>query len=102
MNSSDSSTRRQRRPQLTPELLEDRSLKTGGAGGTFAVINGDITTAYQPAQIKFTIDPTHFTVPKGKFTLGIDVVAANSSTVQPEIFSVDDANDRVVAARHAA
>ena len=77
--------RRKTSPRLQPEQLESRELLTGGAGNTFAIIPGAITKANQPAVIKFTIDPTHFTIPKGKFTLGVDIVKDPSSTLKPMI-----------------
>ena len=79
-----------RRPKARPcaESLESRSLLTGGAGSTFALVPGTIAQAGGTAEVKFTVDPTHFTMPKGKLTLGVDIVAASGSTVAPKIVGV--------------
>jgi hypothetical protein len=69
---------------------------TGGAGDTFAIVRGDITTANQPAAVKFTIDPSHFTLPGGRLALGIDVVPATGSNAKPLIVSVDDPQGKIV------
>ena len=44
MNPTQSSKRRRRNLQLGAEALESRELLTGGAGNTFAIIPGAITT----------------------------------------------------------
>lgn len=98
MNPSKPSKRRRRVMQLAPEALETRALLTGGAGNSFAIIPGAITTANQPAVIKFTIDPTHFTVPHGKFTLGIDIATdtTNSPKLGATILGVQSSNGKAV------
>ena len=52
--------------------------------------------------VKFTIDPTHFTIPKGKFTLGVDIVKDPTSTLKPMIGAVDNANGiAVMGVKHS-
>ncbi|MCA1684895.1 MAG: hypothetical protein LC745_02695 [Planctomycetia bacterium] len=105
MNPSQSSKRRRRETTLAPESLETRDLMTGGMGNTIAVIPGSVTKANQTAAIHFTIDPAHFTLPKGKFMLGIDIAAPSGSTLKPQIASVSNpngSNDPVVHSRYAA
>ena len=81
---------RRRCPKARPcaEVLESRSLLTGGAGNTFALFPATIATPGGTAAVKVTIDPAHFTRPNGKLTLGIDVVAATGETVTPRIIGV--------------
>lgn len=93
MNPSKSSPRRRRNLSLGAEALESRELLTGGAGNTFAIIPGTISTTDGTTSINFTIDPTHFNLPKRAFTLGIDVIAASGSTINPMISSVFGHND---------
>jgi Dockerin type I domain len=88
MNSSQSSTRRRCAVRLTPEVLESRELLTGSGGNTFAVLPGTITKVGGTAEVKFTIDPSHFTIPKKGLLLGIDVAPDPSGTLQPEITGV--------------
>ncbi|GAC1451740.1 MAG: hypothetical protein NVSMB9_36690 [Isosphaeraceae bacterium] len=97
MNPSHPSNRRRRESGPAPEVLESRSLMTGGAGNTFAILSGEITKPNQPAAIKFTIDPAHFTIPKGKFILGIDVAPDPNSGLSPRIVSLSDAKGHVVS-----
>jgi len=87
-----------RRPKAQPcaEGLESRSLLTGGAGSTFALMPGTIAQPGGAAEIKFTVDPTHFTLPKGKLTIGVDVVAAGGATVTPKIVGVLGPDGQVV------
>jgi hypothetical protein len=104
MNPSHPSKRRRREVSLAAETLETRELLTGGAGSTFAILPGQITASDQPTVIKFTIDPSHFTVPKrGRFTLGIDVAADSTNTttgtapaLAPLIVGVQSADGRAV------
>lgn len=99
MHPTDHPKRPRRTPALAAEALETRSLLTGGQGSTFAIVSGAIAKANQPVEVKFTIDPAHFTVPKGKFTLGIDVAGDNSAgkSVKPVILGVQTDSGRVVA-----
>jgi hypothetical protein len=96
MNPSNPSSRRRQNARLAPEILESRELLTGGAGDTFAIIPGTIAKANEPAAIKFTIDPAHFVIPKGVFTLGVDVVAQSGSSLKPLISSVNGPNGAIV------
>jgi hypothetical protein len=88
MNPSNSSPRRRRNLSLGAEALESRELLTGGAGNTFAIIPGTVSTANGTTAINFTIDPTLFHLPKRAFTMGIDVIPASGSTINPLISSV--------------
>ena len=109
MTPTQRSTRRPRSARFAPEALESRALLTGGAGSTFAIDSGTIAAANTPTAIKFTIDPSHFTIPKGRLTLGIDVVggssssssAATTSTIKPLIATVLDPNGRPLHTTHA-
>ena len=87
--------RKERKARIGAEQLEARELLTGGAGNTFAIMNGSVTTSGETAAVSFTIDPSNFTLPKGKLALGIDVVAANGSNLKPLISSVDDPHGNI-------
>lgn len=90
MNPSQPS-RRQRATVLATERLEGRELMTGGTGNSFALVSGTVATAgLRPTAVKVTIDPSHFTIPKGQFTLGIDVVPSSGSKIKPQIVAVED------------
>jgi hypothetical protein len=91
---------RRRRAALNPEILEDRSLMTSGAGSMFAVMPGTVT-AGKVSTVSFTIDPSHFTLPKGKFDIGIDITPAAKSTVKPVILSVVDSSGHAIRTPHA-
>ena len=88
MDPTHTAKRRRRDVQLAAEDLESRNLMTAGAGNTFAIVPGTVATAGGTTAIKFTIDPAHFTMPKGKITLGIDVVAQSGTTAKPVIKAV--------------
>lgn len=96
MSTNHPTTRRRRETQFAPEALETRSLLTAGAGNTFAIVSGEITKAGQPAAVKFTIDPTHFHLPKGRFTLGIDVASDPTAKLVPQISAVSDSKGHPV------
>ncbi len=100
MNPTQPSKRRRRDIQLGAETLEAREMLTGGIGDTIAVITGAVTKAGQPAAIQFTIDPAHFTLPRGKLVLGIDIASASGSTLKPQIASVDRPNGAPVRVTH--
>jgi hypothetical protein len=89
MNPSRSSTRR-RHFQLAPECLESRALMTGGAGDTFAIVPGTIANPGGTISIPITLDPSHFTMPKGKITIGVDIVPASGSSFKGIVRSVTD------------
>jgi hypothetical protein len=99
MNPTNPSPRR--RPRATPsaEVLETRSLLTGGAGNTFALTPGMIAQAGGTAALRFTIDPGHYSKPSGRPVLGIDITAQDQSQVDPQIVSVAEA--RTVTAQAA-
>lgn len=102
MNPSQASMRKKRETALVAEALESRSLLTAGAGNTFAIIPGSIAKMGDVTAIKFTIDPAHFRMPKGKFTLGIDIAPDPTSALKPMIVGVKAANGRpVVPTSHA-
>ena len=88
MNPSDLSDRQRRRACPSVDALETRELLTGGTGNTFAIFPGVIAKASESAAVKFTIDPTHFTVPKGRMTIGVDIVKDPSANLDPEIKSI--------------
>jgi hypothetical protein len=90
------SKRRRKTAQPQPELLEGRSLMTGGVGDTFAMIPGTISQAGGTTSISITIDPSAFTMPKGKMTIGIDIAPQSGSSVAPLIKSIDDPHGNVV------
>ncbi len=100
MNPSQPSKRRRREFQLAPEVLESREMLTGGIGDTFAVIPGSVSKAGQITAIKFTIDPAHFTIPKGQLTLGLDVAAQSGSTVNAQIVGLTGPNGQAVPVTH--
>jgi hypothetical protein len=93
---SKTSSRRRQKATLCPEVLETRSLMTGGAGNTFALIPGTIDTPGGTATVPITIDTTHFTLPKGRLALGIDVVPEAGSTLQPLIQAVNNPHGTIV------
>jgi hypothetical protein len=79
------------------ESLEGRQLLTGGAGSTFAIVPGNITKAGGSATFSFTIDPTHFTMPKsGRMLLGVDIATESGATVRPVISAVTDVQGQPV------
>ena len=96
MNPSKHSSRRRRTIGLGAEALESRSLMTGGAGNTFAIIPGTITKPGDTVTIPFTIDPANFTLPKHKIVMGIDVVPQTGSNLKPLIISVTDPHKTIV------
>ena len=87
MNPFRSNPRRRRKMEFSPELLETRELLTGG-NVTFAILPGTITDPNGTATIQFTVDSSHFTLPRHAFTLGIDVVADSGSMKSPSIESL--------------
>jgi hypothetical protein len=94
---------RRHRRNLSPrtESLEDKTLLSAGMGSTFAIDPGIITKAGGSSTIKFTINPSDFTAPKGgKIVLGIDVAANSGSSVKPAIVSVTSNNGRGVRVQH--
>ena len=85
------------RHKATPQLdaLENRSLLTGGAGSTFAIMQSTIQTQGGTVDIPITIDPSHFTAPKsGRLIIGFDVAPTNSSNAKPVIVQVLDQNGK--------
>ena len=85
-------------PRVEGQALESRRLMTGGMGSTFALIPGAISTPGGSADVKVTINPTLFTIPKGHFKLGVDVVPATTGTTfMPKIGAVINGDGRVVA-----
>lgn len=88
MNPTNARPRRRPRVTPSPEVLETRSLLTGGAGNTFALVPGTIAQAGGAASLQFTIDPGHFSKPAGSVVLGIDITGQSNSQVDPRIVSV--------------
>ena len=90
MNPNRAKTQTRRRPlfRIEAEVLESRQLMTGGAGDTIALTTGTIAAVNGTSSSPFVIESGHFTAPKGHLTLGVDVVAATNSTLQPQITSI--------------
>jgi hypothetical protein len=85
---TDRNARRRPRARLAAEPLESRSLLTGGMGNTFAILPGTIAQAGGSAEVQVTLAPSLFTTPHNHIELGVDVVAAGGSTVQPMVAGV--------------
>jgi hypothetical protein len=96
MHSSQRSTRRRSQLRPCPEALEARSLLTGGAGNTFAILPETITNPGGSMTVNFTLNPAQFTLPKGKFVLGIDVAPMQNSNVQPLIKQVNTPQNTLI------
>ena len=76
---------------------------TGGTGDTFAIIRGTVTPRRgQPTAVKFTIDPTHFTLAQGQVhARDRHRRRASGSTVKPQIVSVNNPNGKNVDPTHS-
>ena len=96
MNPSKNAPRRGKKVELGPETLETRSLLTGGTGNLIAILPGNIATAKEVGTVTFTLSKPHFTIPKGRVTLGIDIVPDAVATFKPQISSVEDAPGRAI------
>jgi hypothetical protein len=96
MNPSNPKSRRHREVRPAPEALETRSLLTGGAGSTFAVLPGVVAKTGDLTAVKFTIDPKDFHLPAGKMSLGIDVAPDPTSGLTPQIVGVVSSEGRLV------
>ena len=96
MNPSKSAPRRGKKVELSPETLETRSLLTGGTGNLIAILPGTIATAKEVGAVTFTLSKPHFTIPKGKVTLGIDVVPDANTTFKPQISTAEDPSGRAI------
>jgi hypothetical protein len=79
------------------EGLEGRQLLTSGAGSNFALVAGQITTPGGSATINFSINPANFQIPKGSFSLGVDVAPLSGSTIQPEVSAVTAPGGKAVS-----
>ncbi len=90
MNPSRPRSQARRRPlfRIVAESLESRELLTGGAGNTIALVRGNVESEGATTPSPFSIPASHFTSPRGKMTLGVDVVALTNSTVKPVITAV--------------
>ena len=100
---SSQSQRRQRR-KLSPstESLENKTVLSAGMGSTFAIDPGVIAQAGGTSTIKFTVNPSDFTAPKGgKIVIGVDVAASTSGgTVKPSITGITSSNGQRVSLEH--
>lgn len=96
MKHSNVTGRRRLSPAFSAEALESRELLAGGGGDTFATITGEVMRAGQTTAIKFTIDDSHFTLPRHALALGIDVSPLGGDGLKPLISSVDDAEGKIV------
>jgi hypothetical protein len=101
MNSPNFPNRRGRKAPLALESLEARELMTGGAGNTFAITPGTVTSPGGTASITFTIDPSHFTMPHGNMTLGLDVAGQPGAGLKPQIASITDAEGHTLPISHS-
>jgi dockerin type I repeat protein len=97
MKPSNPKAHRRQRMQPCAEVLETRSLLTGGAGNTFALVPGEVATAGGSAIVKFTLTPSLFTLPHSKMVVGIDVVPKEGSKLQPLISRVDNPHQEIVS-----
>lgn len=90
MHPSRSKTPARRRPlfRIEAEALESRQLLTGGAGNTIALVAGTVATGGGTTPSAFILNASHFSAPKGRFTLGVDVVATTNSSLKPVITSI--------------
>ena len=88
-------TRRRPLFRVEAEGLEARQVLSGGAGNTIALIRGTIPDTGAKDTTNFILSPSHFTAPKGRITLGVDVVAATNSELAPVITGIQSAGGRV-------
>lgn len=73
------------------EGLETRQVLTGGAGSTFAIVQGTVETSNQKVNVPFSVASTEFTAPKGgKLIIGIDVAPQTKSSVVPKVVGIVD------------
>jgi hypothetical protein len=101
MNPSRRQSRQKRVQGFALEMLEHRQLLSAGMGSTFAIMPGSVTKAGQISSIQFKLDPSLFTPGHGgKIVLGIDVAPDNSTNIQPQIVSVENANGKIAAPLH--
>lgn len=96
MNPSKNAPRRGNKVELNPEPLESRSLLTGGTGNLIAILPGTIATPKEVGAVSFTLHKSHFTIPRGGLTLGIDVVPDSAATFKPQISSVEDPSGKAI------
>jgi hypothetical protein len=96
MGSISRSSRRPRRASVGAEVLESRSLLTGGAGSIFAMIPATVATAGQTVSVPITISPPLVQAARGKLLLGIDISPQQASKVAPKVVSVDNAQGHSV------
>jgi hypothetical protein len=79
---------RTRKLRLHAESLETRELLTGGAGSTFAITAGNITSAGGSQATTVHIDSSHFTMPRHSVTIGIDLAPVGNSAISGRIDSI--------------
>lgn len=96
MSHSDSRDRRRRAAVLDPDCLETRQLLTGGQGNTFAIMPVVADAPGGSVKSAFTLAPSHFTVPKGKIVLGLDIAVPQQSNARPSIVGVADATGKPI------
>lgn len=78
------------------ETLETRQVLSGGAGNTIAIMTRQLIEPGKPATVQFTVNPSSFTVPRGKLSLGVDVVPTSTSQAKPVFASVSDSQGKPV------
>jgi hypothetical protein len=96
MNPFRSSLARRPRAGFALERLEERALMTGGAGDTFAIVAGTIDRPGGTSTVQLTLDPAHFTLPRGVLALGVDIAPDAGSGLKPLIASVDDPHGNLI------
>ena len=96
MNPSKNSSRRRRRLDLGAEALESRSLMTGGLATHSRSCPEPSPSPGDTTDIPFTIDPAHFTLPKGQDGHRHRRRPTSGSNVKPLILSVDDPHGKII------
>ena len=86
---------KRRKASPVVDSLETRSLLTGGAGSTFAIMQSTITDQGGSVNVPIIINSAQFTAPKsGKLVLGLDVAPTNASNAKPVIVQVLDSSGK--------
>ncbi len=95
---SQTSSSRRPKTKSSPgaERLESRSLLTGGAGNTFALVPAVIDEPGGTVDVAFTISQPPFRLPRGKMVVGVDAVAQPGSGVTPLVSQIANPHGDVV------
>jgi hypothetical protein len=78
------------------EHLEDRRVLASFGDSAFAVFEGEVAVADQPATLEIAIDPAEFELVKGEVTLGFQVRAKSGEALSPQPARVVDAQGNPV------